>query len=129
AIRGGQEGCRRRDGERERTLSSNEICALPQALDLRNLLDTTKHALMLILATNARVGEVIKARKQDVDLELKIWRVPATNAKTRTPTSFSFPTLPCGMYRNSWRCQTVKNGCYPPFGERVNRKPTSASKA
>ena len=69
------------DGERERTLSNDEICALPNALESANLLETTKHALMLILATNARVGEIIKARKQDINLELKTWRIPLENSK------------------------------------------------
>jgi len=71
------------DGERERTLSNDEIRALPRALEAANLLKTTKHALLLILATNTRVGEVIKARKQDFDLEQKIWRIPFANAKNR----------------------------------------------
>lgn len=69
------------DGERERTLSNDEIRTLPSALESANLLKTTKHALMLILATNARVGEVIKARKHDINLELKIWRIPLENSK------------------------------------------------
>ncbi|CAG4920213.1 tyrosine-type recombinase/integrase [Paraburkholderia saeva] len=71
------------DGERERTLSKDEIRALPGVLECANLLETTKRVLMLILATNARVGEVIKARKQDINLELKIWRIPFQNAKNR----------------------------------------------
>ncbi|MGF6790315.1 site-specific integrase [Paraburkholderia sp. 35.1] len=69
------------DGERERTLSDHEISALPNALESANLPKTTKHVLMLILATNTRVGEVIKTRKRDVNLELRIWRVPFENAK------------------------------------------------
>ncbi|CAM2192468.1 Site-specific integrase [Paraburkholderia kururiensis] len=73
------------DGERERTLSDHEISALPKALDAANLPKATKHALMLILATNARVGEVIKARKRDINLELKIWRIPFENAKNGDP--------------------------------------------
>lgn len=71
------------DGERERTLSNDEIRALPSAPESANLLETTKHVLMLILATNARVGEVIKARKHDINLELKIWRIPLDNSKNR----------------------------------------------
>ncbi|KVK85943.1 hypothetical protein WS90_06450 [Burkholderia cepacia] len=69
------------DTERERTLSDHEIGAFPNALESANLPEMTKHALMLILATNARVGEVIKARKRDINLELRTWRVPVENAK------------------------------------------------
>ncbi|QVN19373.1 tyrosine-type recombinase/integrase [Burkholderia pyrrocinia] len=67
--------------ERERTLSDHEIGAFPKALESANLPEMTKHVLMLILATNARVGEVIKARKRDINLELRTWRVPVENAK------------------------------------------------
>ncbi|AXF20424.1 hypothetical protein CUJ89_07985 [Burkholderia pyrrocinia] len=69
------------DAERERTLSDHEIGAFPKALESANLPEPTKHVLMLILATNARVGEVIKARKRDINLELRTWRVPVENAK------------------------------------------------
>ncbi|MFP3584745.1 tyrosine-type recombinase/integrase [Paraburkholderia sp. SIMBA_055] len=69
--------------ERERTLSSEEIRALPAALESADLIKSTRHALMLILATNARVGEVIKARKSDINLNLAIWRIPVSNAKNR----------------------------------------------
>jgi integrase len=69
------------DNERDRTLSEDELHALPAALENAELLQTTKHALLLILATNARVGEVIKTRKEHVVLEAGLWRIPTANAK------------------------------------------------
>lgn len=69
------------DNERDRTLSENELRALPAALENAELLQTTKHALLLILATNARVGEVIKTRKEHVVLDAGLWRIPSANAK------------------------------------------------
>ncbi|NPT54910.1 tyrosine-type recombinase/integrase [Paraburkholderia elongata] len=67
--------------ERERTLSDKELRALPAALKAADLLDSTQHAVMALLATNARVGELIKARKADIDLSAATWRIPASNAK------------------------------------------------
>jgi hypothetical protein len=69
------------DGERDRTLSEKELRALPAALESADLLDSAKHALLLILGTNARVGEVIKARTADIDLDAGTWRIPPSNAK------------------------------------------------
>jgi integrase len=69
------------DVERDRVLTMDEIRALPAALDAADLIASTKHAVWLILATNARVGEVIKAHKSDIDLEAATWRIPPSNSK------------------------------------------------
>lgn len=70
-----------REDERDRTLSESELRALPVALAAAGLTTTTKHAIWLILATSVRVGELVKARKSDVDLDAGTWRIPAENAK------------------------------------------------
>ncbi|KFX64046.1 hypothetical protein KBK24_0120510 [Burkholderia sp. K24] len=70
-----------KDEERERTLSDKELRALRAALASAELLDTTKHIVWLILATSVRVGEVIKARKTDIDLAAGTWRIPPSNSK------------------------------------------------
>lgn len=67
--------------ERERVLSPNEIRALPAALKDAELIDSTKHVVWLILATTTRIGEVVKAKKADIDIDAATWRIPATNAK------------------------------------------------
>ncbi|GAB3626938.1 integrase [Pandoraea terrae] len=67
--------------ERERTLSDKELRALSAALKAAGLLDCTQHAVMVLLATNARVGELIKACKTDIDLDACTWRIPPSNAK------------------------------------------------
>ncbi|MBT2791207.1 tyrosine-type recombinase/integrase [Paraburkholderia strydomiana] len=70
-----------REEERDRTLSDDELRALPLALDAAGMTATTKHAVWLILATSVRVGELVKARKSDIDLDAGVWRIPAENAK------------------------------------------------
>lgn len=70
-----------REEERDRTLSDAELQTLPAALKAAALIDTTRHVIWLILATTARVGEIAKARKSDIDLDAGIWRIPAENAK------------------------------------------------
>jgi integrase len=67
--------------ESDRVLSEKEMRALPAALANANLIDTTKHAVLLILATAVRVGEVIRAKKAHIDLEAREWVIPSSNAK------------------------------------------------
>jgi integrase len=70
-----------KEAERERTLSDKELRSLPAALEAAELLKTTKHAIWLILATTVRVGEVIKARKTEIDIEAGTWLIPPSNSK------------------------------------------------
>lgn len=67
--------------ESDRVLSEKELRALPVALKNANLKDTTQHALLLILGSAVRVGEVIRAKKSHVDLDARTWIIPASNAK------------------------------------------------
>ncbi|WP_321961716.1 tyrosine-type recombinase/integrase [Paraburkholderia sp. J7] len=67
--------------ESDRVLSDRELRALPVALKNANLKDSTRHAILLILATAVRVGEVIRAKKAHVDLDKREWRIPSGNSK------------------------------------------------
>ncbi|MGF6482003.1 tyrosine-type recombinase/integrase [Paraburkholderia sp. JPY419] len=67
--------------ESDRVLSDKELRALPVALKKANLKDTTQHALLLILGTAVRVGEVIRAKKSHIDLDARTWVVPSGNSK------------------------------------------------
>lgn len=67
--------------ERERVLSESELRAMPAALASSGLLETTRHVVLLVLATSARIGEVAKARRSDIDLDAGIWRIPPENSK------------------------------------------------
>ena len=66
---------------RERTLSDDEICTLYRQLPRAGLPRWAPPAILLLLATTARVGELIRAEWKDVDLDLKEWHIPAQNAK------------------------------------------------
>lgn len=71
--------------ERERYLTIDELRALPVAMSSGGVQETTQHVLWLILATNARIGEVVKARRADVDIKVGTWRVPRENSKNYDP--------------------------------------------
>lgn len=68
-------------GERDRTLSVEELKKLHGALDEAGLTDAVKHGLMVVLGTACRSGELLKARKAEISLEDRTWRIPPENSK------------------------------------------------
>jgi len=65
----------------ERNLSELEIKELNGKINQSGLHPKMVAALWLILATGARVGEVIKASWSDIDLTQKTWHIPAAHSK------------------------------------------------
>jgi integrase len=74
-----------KENERERVLSEAELKALPAALKSAELMDSTIHALYVVLATNVRIGELIQALKSNIDLKERVWSIPSTDSKNTDP--------------------------------------------
>lgn len=64
--------------ERERVLSADEIVALAQQLPKANMSQRSVYAVWLILATGCRVGELMSAQWEDIDLKAQTWLLPKT---------------------------------------------------
>ncbi|GAA5181233.1 site-specific integrase [Niveibacterium umoris] len=67
--------------ERARVLSEAEVRALPQALKSAHMARSTELAIWVMLSTSCRVGELSKARWEDVDLNARTWKIPEDIAK------------------------------------------------
>ena len=67
--------------ERDRTLSEIEIRALARQMPDAHLLISTECAVWIALSTMCRIGELSKTKFADVDLETRIWTIPALNSK------------------------------------------------
>jgi integrase len=67
--------------ERDRVLDEDEIKDLAKKLPTANMAETATLAVWIVLATCCRIGELLKARWDLVDLERKFWRIPAQNSK------------------------------------------------
>jgi len=67
-----------KEAERDRVLTPDEIGALFAALPRANLHRRSATAVGVILATGARVGELMGARWSDVDLDAGTWHLPET---------------------------------------------------
>lgn len=66
------------DVERDRVLSVDEIKALAFKLPTAGMGARSLHAVWLVLGTGARVGELMTARWENVDIEAQRWYLPET---------------------------------------------------
>jgi len=71
--------------ERDRALSDSEIKLLAKQIPSSGLTPTSTAAIWVVLATGCRIGELLKARWEDVDLEKRRWSIPAENSKNGQP--------------------------------------------
>lgn len=68
----------------DRNLSFDEVVELNSKMPSTGLHPKMQAGLWLILATGARVGELLKAKWSDVDMDAGHWRIPIENAKNKT---------------------------------------------
>lgn len=67
--------------ERDRHLSEKEISLLAAQLPLANLGIGAEVSLWIMLSTLCRVGEISRARIEDIDLDEMTWTIPAEHSK------------------------------------------------
>lgn len=72
-----------KDVERDRFLSAEEIRELNEKLPTALFERPTELVIWIMLSTLCRVGEVIQARWEHVDLDNREWFIPAENAKNK----------------------------------------------
>lgn len=70
------------DNTRDRHLTDKEMVRLLEILQTHKNRPVSL-AILLLLSTGARRNEALKAKWEDVDLEKKIWKIPAENAKSK----------------------------------------------
>lgn len=79
-----------KDIERDRVLSEEEIRLLAKLVPEAGLLPSTDAAIWIALSTCCRIGELMNARWENVDLTHRNWWIPAENSKTEKPTMSFF---------------------------------------
>lgn len=70
-----------KDTERERVLSEEEIRQLARQAPHAGMMPTTEAAIWLALSTCCRIGELLAARWEHIDLERGTWWIPPENSK------------------------------------------------
>lgn len=99
--------------ERERVLSDDEIRELVRKLPDANLLHTTECAIWIMLSTLCRVGELIKARWEHLDLEAGTWMIPAENSKNGKPHLINLSEFAVQQFRKLERLKESDKWIYP----------------
>lgn len=74
------------DNKVERYLSDDEVKRLVDVLTT-DLAFGASYLLLYLLSTGARLNEAMQAKWDQVDLEKGIWRIPATNSKSKKTRS------------------------------------------
>jgi integrase len=72
--------------KRDRWLRDDELKRLCEILE-RHPNQRAAKAVLLQLLTGARMGEVLKAKKEDFDLERGVWRKPSHQTKQSGPST------------------------------------------
>lgn len=70
-----------KDVERDRVLSEDEIKLLIQKMPDAGFMKSTECAIWIALSTLCRIGELSKARFEDISFEQRIWNIPENNSK------------------------------------------------
>ena len=74
-----------KDNERDRVLTEDEIKILAQQMPSAALLPTTEAAVWIALSTCCRIGELLSARWEHLDLDHMEWTIPAEHSKNGKP--------------------------------------------
>lgn len=101
------------DTERDRWLSEGEIKELVKALPNAGLSKTTEAAIWIALATGCRIGELLKARWQEVNLEKGIWTITAENSKNGEPLTIYLSEFAIKQFKLVQSVNHETEWCYP----------------
>lgn len=102
-----------KDNECDRILSESEIVDLSRLLPKANLLDSTQIALWICLSTCCRIGEILSAEWRYIDLDQKIWTIPAEHSKNGKPHSICLSDFALKQFIQLRHLTSQSRWCYP----------------
>ncbi|MGB2060650.1 phage integrase family protein [Alcanivorax sp. MD8A] len=102
-----------KETERDRVLSEDEIRQLARALPTANLLKTSEFAVWIALSTCCRIGELLAARWEHIDLEQSTWLIPAENSKNGKPHQVHLSAFAVSLFQQLQEITGPSPWCYP----------------
>jgi len=102
-----------KDVERDRVLSNDEICALAKLIPDAGLLPSTEAAIWITLSTCCRIGELLNARWEQLDLGKGIWLIPSENSKNGKPHSIALSSFAIRQFGILKALSGHSEYCYP----------------
>jgi integrase len=102
-----------KDVERDRVLTDDEISSLAKKAPDAGLLITTEAAIWIALSTCCRIGELLSARWENVDLEQGTWLIPAEHSKNGKPHTVSLSSFAVNQFKRAQVVSGNSTWCYP----------------
>lgn len=102
-----------KDVERDRVLSEKEIRALHSKMLTASLMETTEAAVWICLSTCCRIGELLSARWENIDLEQRIWLIPSESAKNGKAHRIHLSEFAAAQLRRVQAITHDSAWCYP----------------
>lgn len=102
-----------KDVERDRVLTDDEIRQLHRQIPSADLMLTTAAATWIALATCCRIGELLAASWEHINLEQRLWLIPAENSKNGKPHTVYLSDFAAMQFENLKVLNGISNWCYP----------------
>ena len=99
--------------ERKRALSLIEIKELSVKLHQAGLLKRTEIAMWIMLACCCRIGEIVRARWEHIDLDEGVWIIPKENAKNKLAHTIYLSKFALSYFHQLRELSTDSDWCYP----------------
>ncbi|MEE4151770.1 tyrosine-type recombinase/integrase [Pseudomonas viridiflava] len=102
-----------KDVERDRVLSDEEIRTLAKLAPEAGLLPSTEAAIWIALSTCCRIGELLGARWEHLNLMKGSWLIPAENSKNGKPHSITLSPFAVRQFEYVRAHNGNSAWCYP----------------
>lgn len=99
--------------ERDRVLSNEEIRTLAQTIQQAHLIKTSETAVWIALSTCCRIGELLAAQWDHLDLDRRTWLIPAENSKNGKPHTITLSNFATHHFKQLQRLTSESTWCYP----------------
>lgn len=102
-----------KDIERDRVLSVEEIRTLANLTPKAGLLPSSEAAIWIALSTCCRIGELLNARWENVDLTKGNWHIPAEHSKNGKAHNVTLSSFAIRQFEAVRVYTTASEWCYP----------------
>lgn len=102
-----------KDVERDRVLSNDEIRLLAKQAPLAGLLVTSEAAIWIAISTCCRIGELLAAQWEHIDLEQRTWLIPSENSKNKKPHTITLSSFAARHFESIREVTGSSRWCYP----------------
>lgn len=102
-----------KDVERDRVLSEEEIRTLAKLTPEAGLLPSTEAAIWIALSTCCRIGELLSARWENIDLIKGNWHIPAEDSKNGKAHNVTLSPFAIQQFKRVKALSADSEWCYP----------------